>query len=518
MAQKPSNLTAASKTSPQAPDAALANSASKGKEGTRKADSAPERLRKRLASDVNEPSADAVHRLLPEAGRAEDDHLEASQDVAPKLSGDERPETELTQEAGLMDTSLAESSSAEGFVNPGPNWNSTSQTWQLAQAGAAAVASDAAAAGAAASSATTAATTAATATAGAVGQTAGLLLGVGAATAAVLALQERDTTAPKVTAVVDDSPAELANGDIAFTVTFDEALTGTVGTNNFSATNGTVTSVTRVGSSNAYTVVVTPNAGLASGNIALSLIGAGLADAAGNVVANADLSGLASQAVDTLAPTLAISSDVATLSEGQTALITFTFSEDPGTSFGTDDVVVTGGALGAITGNGLTRTATFTPAADQTGVNASITVAAGRYTDAAANNGLAAIGPSISLETRTPLLNHHVAALAWRLPMTMKIRGGQGKWALRQILYKHVPRHLIERPKAGFGMPIGQWLHGPLREWAEDLLEPGLMQRQGYLRPEAIQIIWRQHLSGRFDHTSRLWTVLMWQAWLAEWG
>jgi stage II sporulation protein D len=171
-----------------------------------------------------------------------------------------------------MDTSLVESSSAEGFVNPGPNWNSTSQTWQLAQAGAAAVASDAAAAGAAASSATTAATTAATATAGAVGQTAGLLLGVGAATAAVLALQERDTTAPKVTAVVDDSPAELANGDIAFTVTFDEALTGTVGTNNFSATNGTVTSVTRVGSSNAYTVVVTPTVNLASAETLLESV------------------------------------------------------------------------------------------------------------------------------------------------------------------------------------------------------------------------------------------------------
>jgi asparagine synthase (glutamine-hydrolysing) len=127
-----------------------------------------------------------------------------------------------------------------------------------------------------------------------------------------------------------------------------------------------------------------------------------------------------------------------------------------------------------------------------------------------------------SLETRTPLLNHHVAAVAWRLPMSMKVCAGKegpiGKWALRQILYKHVPRHLIDRPKAGFGMPIGQWLRGPLREWAEDLLDPGLMQRQGYLRPEPIQTIWRQHLSGRFDHTSRLWTVLMWQAWLVEWG
>jgi asparagine synthase (glutamine-hydrolysing) len=127
-----------------------------------------------------------------------------------------------------------------------------------------------------------------------------------------------------------------------------------------------------------------------------------------------------------------------------------------------------------------------------------------------------------SLETRAPFLDHRVAAVAWRLPMAMKIRPGRGggtsKWALRQILYKYVPPELIERPKAGFGMPIGQWLQGPLREWAEDLLEPGLMQRQGYLRPEPIQVLWRQHLSGRFDHTAKLWTVLMWQAWLAEWG
>jgi len=127
-----------------------------------------------------------------------------------------------------------------------------------------------------------------------------------------------------------------------------------------------------------------------------------------------------------------------------------------------------------------------------------------------------------SLETRAPFLDHRVAEVAWRLPMAMKIRPGRGgstsKWALRQILYKYVPPELIERPKAGFGIPIGQWLRGPLRGWAEDLLEPGLMQRQGYLRPEPIQRLWRQHLSGRFDHTTRLWTVLMWQAWLAEWA
>ena len=127
-----------------------------------------------------------------------------------------------------------------------------------------------------------------------------------------------------------------------------------------------------------------------------------------------------------------------------------------------------------------------------------------------------------SLETRAPYLDHRVAELAWRLPMAMKIQpahgGHTGKWALRQILYKHVPRDLIERPKAGFGIPVGSWIRGPLRPWADALLDPVAMQRQGYLRPEPIQRLWHQHLSGHFDHTGRLWTVLMWQAWLAEWG
>jgi len=127
-----------------------------------------------------------------------------------------------------------------------------------------------------------------------------------------------------------------------------------------------------------------------------------------------------------------------------------------------------------------------------------------------------------SLETRAPFLDHRVAEVAWRLPMAMKIHPGKGggtsKWALRQILYKHVPPALIERPKAGFGIPIGHWMRGPLRSWAEDLLEPGQLRRQGYLRPEPIQTLWLQHLSGRFDHTGKLWSILMWQAWLAEWG
>ncbi len=127
-----------------------------------------------------------------------------------------------------------------------------------------------------------------------------------------------------------------------------------------------------------------------------------------------------------------------------------------------------------------------------------------------------------SLETRAPLLDHRVAAVAWGLPLAMKIRGqgrrSLGKWALRQILYKHVPRELIDRPKAGFAMPIGSWLRGPLRPWASELLSPELIRRQGYLRPEPIQQLWRDHLEGHADHTPRLWTVLMWQAWLAEWS
>lgn len=126
-----------------------------------------------------------------------------------------------------------------------------------------------------------------------------------------------------------------------------------------------------------------------------------------------------------------------------------------------------------------------------------------------------------SLETRAPFLDHRVAAIAWQLPLAMKIRatpsGPVGKWALRQILHRHVPPALTERPKAGFALPLGPWLRGPLRPWADDLLSPELLRRQGYLHPEPIQRLWREHLAGHADHTPQLWTVLMWQAWLAAW-
>lgn len=123
---------------------------------------------------------------------------------------------------------------------------------------------------------------------------------------------------------------------------------------------------------------------------------------------------------------------------------------------------------------------------------------------------------AVSLETRIPFLDHRVAELAARIPLAMKIRDGEGKAILRRLLYKHAPAKLFDRPKAGFAVPVGEWIKGPLRPWAEALLDPSAMKAEGYFDPDLVQRSWRSHLAGRRDSTDALWTVLMFQAWLAE--
>lgn len=123
---------------------------------------------------------------------------------------------------------------------------------------------------------------------------------------------------------------------------------------------------------------------------------------------------------------------------------------------------------------------------------------------------------ALSLEARVPMLDHRLVEFAWRVPDQFKVRNRQGKWLLRQMLYRYVPPALLDRPKAGFAVPLSDWLRGPLREWAESLLDVDRLRREGFLNPELVRQCWSEHLSARRHNHDRIWCVLMFQAWLDQ--
>jgi asparagine synthase (glutamine-hydrolysing) len=121
---------------------------------------------------------------------------------------------------------------------------------------------------------------------------------------------------------------------------------------------------------------------------------------------------------------------------------------------------------------------------------------------------------AVGLEARVPLLDHRVFEFAWRLPLSLKMHQGQGKWVLRRLLDRYVPPALVNRPKMGFGVPVGQWLRGPLRDWAESLIDPARLRSGGLLKTEEVSRMWSQHCSGTHDLSQQMWSILMLQSWL----
>ena len=123
---------------------------------------------------------------------------------------------------------------------------------------------------------------------------------------------------------------------------------------------------------------------------------------------------------------------------------------------------------------------------------------------------------AVSLESREPLLDHRLVEFVWSLPQRMKLRGGTTKWLLRKVLYRHVPRTLMDRPKMGFSVPLAEWLRGPLADWADDLLSPSKLSEDGLLDPVEVRTLWEDHRSSRADHQTVLWNLLMLRAWLSK--